>query len=165
VGLCSDAGYPGISDPGYRVVSEALDGDFRVEVIPGAGAVTAAVVSSGLPTSSYTFKGFPPRRPGVRKRFLREEAGSPHTLVLFESPHRIKQLLADALDVFGNRKAAVCIELTKRFEQVHRGYLSELVERFASGAVKGEIAVVVAGSNPKFALGAEDTEGEVVEDR
>ena len=88
VALCSDAGYPGVSDPGYRIISAALDLGYLVEVLPGAGAVSAALVASGLPTSSYTFKGFPPRKRGRRRRFLEMEADSSHTMVLFESPHR-----------------------------------------------------------------------------
>ena len=146
VALCSDAGYPGVSDPGYRIVSEALDQGYRVEVLPGAGAVTAALVASGLPTSSYTFKGFPPRKPGRRRRFLEMEAASPHTLVLFEAPHRAARLLEEAQEVLGDRMAAVCIDLTKRFERVERGSLSELTERLRDREIKGEVTVVIAGA-------------------
>ena len=147
VALCSDAGYPGVSDPGYRIVSGALDLGYRVEVLPGAGAVTAAVVASGLPTSSYTFKGFPPRKPGRRRRFLEMEAASGHTLVLFESPLRVVALLGEAKEVLGDRMAAVCIDLTKRFERVERGSLSELAQRLGDREIKGEVTVVVAGAN------------------
>ncbi len=151
VGLCSDAGYPGISDPGYRIIGSALDGGHSIEVIPGAGAVSPALLSSGLPTSSFTFKGFPPKKSGARKRFLAAEADAPHTLIFYESPFRVSKLLADAREVLGNRMAAVCVELTKQFEQVHRGTLDELRLLFDTKAVKGEIVVVIAGSNPKFA--------------
>jgi 16S rRNA (cytidine1402-2'-O)-methyltransferase len=150
VGLCSDAGYPAISDPGYRIISRAIAEGHRVEVIPGAGAVSAALLSSGLPTSSFTFKGFPPKKPGLRRRFLAMEKDAPHTLVFYESPFRIAKLLADAREVLGNRMAAVCVELTKQFEKVHRGTLDELCRQFEGKSVKGEIAVVIAGSNPKF---------------
>ena len=146
VALCSDAGYPGVSDPGYRIVSEALDRGYRVEVLPGAGAVTAALVSSGLPTSSYTFKGFPPRRPGRRRRFLEMEAGSSHTLVFFESPQRTAALLQEAQEALGDRMAAVCIDLTKKFERVERGSLSELAQRLRDREMKGEVTIVVAGA-------------------
>ncbi len=151
VGLCSDAGYPGISDPGYRIISRAIDGGHTIEVIPGAGAVSPALLSSGLPSSSFTFKGFPPKKPGARKRFLAVEADAPHTLIFYESPFRVSKLLADAREVLGNRMAAVCVELTKQFERVHRGTLDELLLLFDTKAIKGEIVVVIAGSNPKFA--------------
>ena len=150
VGLCSNAGYPGVSDPGYRVISQASEAGYRIEVLPGAGAVEASLLVSGLPSSTYTFKGFPPKKPGKRRQFLETETELPHTLIFFESPHRIEILLKDALEVYGDRRAAVCIELTKMFERVHRGFLSDLSAEFAEANVKGEIAVVIAGNNPKF---------------
>jgi len=150
VALCSDGGLPGISDPGYRIVSACRDRGFRVEVLPGPTAAATALVASGLSTASYTFKGFPPRKSGARRRFLEAERDLPHTLVVYESPHRVGKLLADARDVLGNRLAAVCIELTKKFEEVHRGYLDELAEQFAGVTPKGEVTVVISGSNPKF---------------
>ena len=150
VAITTDGGYPGISDPGYRIIAECRNRGFRVEVIPGASAVTMALVASGLPTSSFTFKGFPPRKPGPRKTFLAMEKELPHSLVIFESPYRVGKLLQDAREVLGNRLAAVCIELTKKFEEVHRGYLDELAARFSEKAPKGEITIVIAGSNPKF---------------
>jgi 16S rRNA (cytidine1402-2'-O)-methyltransferase len=152
VALCSDAGYPGISDPGYRIVSKAVAEGHVIEVIPGAGAVSTALLSSGLPTSSFTFKGFPPRKPGVRKRFLEMEKDAPHTLVFYESPFRLAALLRDAREVLGNRQAAVCVELTKQFERVSRGTLEELCQEFGGKTVKGEVTVVIAGSNPKFTV-------------
>jgi 16S rRNA (cytidine1402-2'-O)-methyltransferase len=149
VGLCSDAGYPGISDAGYRIITAVIEKGFRVEVIPGAGAVEVAVLASGLPTSSFTFKGFPPRKPGPRRRFLAMETHTPHTLVFYDSPFRFAVLLRDSLEVLGDRQAAVCIELTKKFEKVHRGSLSRLLEEFEGKTVKGEVTVVVAGSGRK----------------
>ena len=151
VALCTNGGYPGISDPGYRIVSACVERGHRIEVLPGASAVPTALVASGLATSSYTFKGFPPRKPGPRKRFLEMDRDLPHTMVIFESPHRVAKLLTEALEVFGNRRAAVCIELTKKFEEVHRGFLDDLAEQFRDTEVKGEVTVVIAGSNPKFA--------------
>lgn len=151
VGLCTKAGYPGVSDPGYRAVAACIEAGHRVEVIPGPSAVTMALATSGLPLSSYTFKGFPPKKPGPRRRFLEAEKDAPHTLVMFESPHRVGVLLADALAVLGNRRAVVCIELTKKFEQIRRGFLDELAAHFADLEVRGEITVVIAGNNPKFA--------------
>jgi 16S rRNA (cytidine1402-2'-O)-methyltransferase len=158
VGICSDAGYPGISDAGYRLISRAVEEGFEIEVIPGAGAVEPALISSGLPTSSFTFKGFPPRKPGVRRRFLTQDKDQPHTLVFYESPFRVAALLRDALEVLGDRRAAVCIELTKKFERIHRGTLSELLARFRETTIRGEVTVVVAGNHPKFIAGgpAED---------
>jgi len=150
VGLCTNAGMPGISDPGYDAVSQAIQAGFRVEVIPGPSAVATALVASGLPASSYVFKGFAPRKPGPRKRFLEAERDLPHTLVLFESPHRVGKLLADALEVLGDRQACVCIELTKLFEQTDRGYLGELAVRYRDAEVKGEVTVIIAGNHPKF---------------
>jgi 16S rRNA (cytidine1402-2'-O)-methyltransferase len=150
VALCSDSGYPGISDPGYRIISTCLACGYPVEVIPGAGAVSTALLASGLPTSSFTFKGYPPRKAGQVRRFLEMEQDMPHTLVFFESPKRIGKFLEIASEVFGNRVAAVCVEMTKRFERVHRGSLLELKEKLGAKSVKGEVTIVVAGNNPKF---------------
>jgi len=158
VGLCSDAGYPGISDAGYRIITAVIDAGYRVEVIPGAGAIEIALLSSGLPTSSFTFKGFPPRKPGARRRFLEMEKDLPHTLLFYDSPFRFQVLLKDALEVLGNRRAAVCVELTKKFEKTHRGTLSDLVASFEGKTVKGEVTVVIAGSNPKFTVGEAGSE-------
>jgi len=150
VAMCSDGGYPGISDPGYRIVRAAAAAGLEMAVIPGASAVPVALLSSGLPTSSYTFKGYPPRKPGPLRRFFEEERDLPHTLVLFESPHRIGPTLAAALDVLGDREAAVCMELTKKHERIARGFLGELAASFAAGRVRGEATIVIAGNNPKF---------------
>jgi 16S rRNA (cytidine1402-2'-O)-methyltransferase len=144
VAVCSDAGSPLVNDPGYPTVREAVARGHRVEAIPGPSAVIAALTVSGLPVSSFTFKGFPPRKPGPRRRFLERELDSPHTLVLFESPHRLGGLLEDAREVFGERPACVCIELTKKFEEVRRGTLAELVEELRGKAVRGEVTVVIA---------------------
>lgn len=159
VALCSDGGYPGISDPGYRLIRRAAQEKIPFDVLPGASAVDLALLSSGLSTSSYTFKGFPPRKPGALRRFFEEEKELPHTLVCFESPFRVAPSLKAALEVLGDREAAVCIELTKAHERVHRGYLSELIPLFDGKPVKGEVAFVVAGANPKFAREAEEDSG------
>ena len=160
VGICSDGGYPGISDPGYRIIAAAREADHEVEVIPGPSAVPTALVASGLSTSSYTFKGFPPRKSGQRQRFLEPEKDLPHTIICFESPFRIGKFLTDAHVVLGNRLAAVCIELTKKFERVHRGYLEDLAEEFKGKKVKGEITVVFSGNHPKFMKPEEGKEEE-----
>jgi 16S rRNA (cytidine1402-2'-O)-methyltransferase len=148
--LCSDAGTPGVSDPGYRIISTALKAGYHVDIIPGAGAVTSALLASGLPTSSFTFKGFPPKKGGQRKRFLEMEKDVPHTLIFFESPNRVETLVKEAEEIYGNRLAAVCIDLTKMYEEVQRGYLAELGQHFSGKKIKGEVTIVIAGNNPKF---------------
>ena len=152
--LCSDGGYPGISDPGYRLVRECAREGIPYEIIPGACAVETALLMSGLSTSSYTFRGFPPRGPGAIRNWFAEDRDKEHTLVCYESPYRVGATLAAAFDALGDREAAVCIELTKLHERVSRGYLSDLAKEFADGKVKGEVAIVIAGSNPKFTRGA-----------
>ena len=148
--LCSDGGYPAISDPGYRLVRACVGENVPYEVIPGASAVNVALLMSGLSTSSFTFRGFPPRGPGALRNWFAEDAGKEHTLICFESPFRICATLEAALDSLGDREAAVCIELTKLHERVSRGYLSDLVAEFRGKKVKGEVALVIAGNNPKF---------------
>ena len=150
VALCSDGGYPGISDPGYRLIRTCAQAGVPYEVIPGASAVNVALLMSGLSTSSFTFRGFPPRGPGALRNWFAEDADKEHTLVCFESPFRIGATLAAALDALGDREAAVCIELTKLHERVARGYLSDLAASFKDATVKGEVALVIAGNNPKF---------------
>lgn len=149
--LCSDGGYPAISDPGYRLIRACAQAGVRYEVVPGACAVDVALLMSGLSTSSFTFRGFPPRGPGALRNWFAEDRDRPHTLVCYESPYRVAATLAAALDALGDREAAVCIELTKVHERVSRGYLSDLAKEFAGVAVKGEVAMVIAGANPKFA--------------
>jgi 16S rRNA (cytidine1402-2'-O)-methyltransferase len=159
VGLASNAGYPGISDPGYVAVSRAIEAGYPIEVIPGASAVPTALIASGLPTSSFTFLGFPPRKSGKRQHFLEADRDRPHTLILYEAPTRVSALLADALIALGDRKAAVCVELTKMFEDTTRGYLSDLIPLFEGKTIKGEVVVVIAGKNKKFVRGEEETKG------
>ncbi len=151
VALCSDGGYPGISDPGYRLIRTCAKEGVPYEVIPGASAVNVALLMSGLPTSSFTFRGFPPRGPGALRNWFAEDRDKEHTLICYESPFRIGATLEAALDALGDREAAVCIELTKLHERVSRGYLSDLVAQYRGAKVKGEVALVIAGCNPKFA--------------
>lgn len=155
VALCSDGGYPAISDPGYRLVRACAQQNVPYEVIPGASAVNVALIMSGLSTSSFTFRGFPPRGPGALRNWFAEDADKEHTLICYESPFRIGATLEAALDVLGDREAAVCIELTKLHERVSRGYLSDLVNEYKDAKVKGEVALVIAGNNPKFRRPAE----------
>lgn len=148
VALVSNAGTPGISDPGFTLVRAALEEDIPVSAVPGPSALIMALVLSGLPVHAFTFRGFPPRKSGARKRFLAVDQDSPHTLIFYESPYRLAAFLQDALEVYGDRQAAVANDLTKKFETVIRAPLSELVERF-SGEEKllGEYTVVIAGKN------------------
>lgn len=149
VALCSDAGTPLVSDPGYRTLRLVVESGFAVQAIPGPSAALAALTISALPPSSFTFKGFPPRKPGPRKRFLEADAEAPHTLVLFESPHRLARMLRDALEVLGDREACVCVDMTKKFEATHRGVLSALAVEFEGETMRGEITVVIAGNTRK----------------
>ena len=151
--LCSDGGYPGISDPGYRLIRTCAQENVPYEIIPGASAVNVALLMSGLSTSSFTFRGFPPRGPWALRNWFAEDRDKEHTLICYESPFRIAATLAAALDALGDREAAVCIELTKMHERVSRGYLSDLVKEYANAKVKGEVALVIAGNNPKFCRG------------
>ena len=153
VALCCDGGTPGISDPGYRLVSAAAQRDLPMTLLPGACAAVAAVVLSGLPTSSFTFKGFPPRKPGALRRFFADDADRPHTLVVYEAPYRIRATLAAALDALGDRRCALCMELTKIHERVLRGWLSDVLAELGDKDPKGEGIIVVAGNHPDFTRG------------
>jgi 16S rRNA (cytidine1402-2'-O)-methyltransferase len=145
VAVVTDAGTPGISDPGYTLVRQAIAENIPVTMIPGASAVVMALVLSGLPAHSFTFRGFPPRKSGKRRRFLAIDTESPHTLVFYESPYRLVAFLEDALAVYGDRPAALANELTKLYESVQRGPLSELITLFNEEEPRGEYAVVIEG--------------------
>ena len=153
VALVSDGGTPLISDPGFSLVREAIREKIRVEAIPGPTAPVAALVASGLPTERFTFWGFLPAKSGRRKRELKEAASSEYTLVFFESPHRIAAVLGEMLGIFGDREAALARELTKKFEEVTRGTLGELVEQFKKEKPLGEMVLVVAGKGRKRVFG------------
>lgn len=145
--VVSDAGMPAVSDPGFRLVSAAVDAGVLVTAVPGPSAVLTALALSGLPTDRFTFEGFLPRKSGERLGALRELAQERRTMVFFEAPHRLEVMLTALREVFGtDRQAAVCRELTKTYEEVIRGSLDELVTWAASGEVRGEIAVVVGGA-------------------
>jgi 16S rRNA (cytidine1402-2'-O)-methyltransferase len=144
--LVTDAGMPSISDPGYRLVVAAVDAGVAVTCLPGPSAVTTALALSGLPVDRFCFEGFLPRRSGARSARLVELAREPRTMVFFEAPHRLSSSLSDLVAAFGeSRPAAVCRELTKTYEEVRRGPLSELVAWAAAG-VRGEITIVVGGA-------------------
>jgi 16S rRNA (cytidine1402-2'-O)-methyltransferase len=145
VALVSNAGTPGISDPGFTLVRAALDAGIEVSAVPGPTALVMALVLSGLPVHSFTFRGFPPRKPGPRKRFMEVDMDSPHTLIFYESPHRLPAFLKDALEVYGNRPAAIANDLTKKFESVARGNLSDLIAQLPTEKLLGEYTVVIHG--------------------
>ncbi|HZI18634.1 MAG TPA: 16S rRNA (cytidine(1402)-2'-O)-methyltransferase [Pyrinomonadaceae bacterium] len=144
VAVVTDAGTPAVSDPGFRLVRAAVGVGARVVPVPGAAAFVAALVASGLPTDEFYFGGFLPARTHARRAKLEAVRDLGATLVFYESPHRIAQALADAREVLGEREAAVARELTKLHEEVARGRLSELAERFSSeGSARGEMVIVI----------------------
>lgn len=147
VALVSDAGTPLVSDPGYRVVKAAISAGHLVHSLPGPAAFLSALVLSGLPPTPFTFAGFPPPKSGKRRRFFEQNKTLPHTLVLYESPHRIGRTLADALEILGDRQASLSRELTKLHEETLRGTLSNLVEEDQRRKTwKGEIVLSIAAS-------------------
>ncbi|GAA3821127.1 MULTISPECIES: 16S rRNA (cytidine(1402)-2'-O)-methyltransferase [Amycolatopsis] len=147
--LVTDAGMPSVSDPGYRLVAACVEEDLPVTCLPGPSAVTTALALSGLPSDRFCFEGFAPRKPGEKGRWFRELATEPRTVVFFESPHRLAATLTEAAAALGDeRRAAVCRELTKTYEEVRRGTLPELAAWAADG-VRGEITVVLEGARPR----------------
>jgi 16S rRNA (cytidine1402-2'-O)-methyltransferase len=158
VALVSDAGTPLVSDPGFRLVNAALEGGHRVVPIPGASAVLAALTASGLPSDAFLFAGFLPVKDGQRRTRLETFATTPATLIFFESPHRLAETLAAMAATFGDdRRAVVARELTKTFEELRRGTLSELAARYGdTGAPKGEIVIAVAPAEARIENSPED---------
>lgn len=146
VALVSEGGTPVISDPGLDLVAAAVAAGFDVVPVPGPSAVTAALAVSGLPTRQFTYLGFLPRRKGERRRLFASFCDDPRTLVAFESPRRLRASLADALAALGDRRLAVCRELTKAFEEVFRGPISEALAHFAEP--RGEFTLVIEGAPP-----------------
>ena len=145
--VVSDAGMPTISDPGFRLMREAIARGLEVSVIPGPSAVTMAVALSGLPTDRFTFEGFPPRTAGARLATFEKLRHEERTMVFFEAPHRLGDSLSDAQSVFGtNRRAAICREMTKRYEETIRGDLAQLSTWADTNEVLGEITLVIEGA-------------------
>lgn len=149
VAVVTNAGTPGISDPGFTAVRAVLEVGLPVTAIPGPTGLIMAVILSGLPVHSFTFRGFPPRKGGPRRRFLEIDAASPHTLIFYESPYRLAAFLEDALTVYGDRPAALANDLTKLYEKMERGQISELlaVVQGQEGKLKGEYVVVIGGTS------------------
>jgi len=156
VALVSDAGTPLINDPGFRLTNAAIELNLPVVPIPGPTALVSALVASGLPSDQFLFSGFLPARANARRARLEELRAIPATLVFYEAPHRITATLADALDVLGNRSAAVARELTKIHEEIARGSLRELIERFGTAA-RGEMVLLISGAGMDEAATTEET--------
>lgn len=156
IAVVTDAGTPGIADPGFTLVRRALQAGLEVTMVPGATAFVMALVLSGLPLHSFTFRGFTPRKTVGRQKFFAVDRLSPHTLIYYESPYRIIACLRDALEVFGDRPASVANDLTKKFEKIERGTLSSLITTLESTKLKGEYILVIAGFSSKDAPADED---------
>jgi len=150
--LVSDGGMPLVSDPGFQVVHAALAEGLSLEVLPGPSAVTTALVLSGLPTDSFSFFGFLSNKGARRRHELQALTEREETLIFFESPFRVVKALQDMLEVFGDREAAVARELTKKFEEILRGSLSELIQDMTQKPRKGEMVILMSGKNRKSVL-------------
>lgn len=163
VAVVTDAGTPGISDPGFSVVRRAIEAQLDFTMIPGPTAFVMALVLSGLPVHSFTFRGFPPRKTVGRRKFLEVDKEALHTLIYYESPYRLNAFLRDALEVLGDRQAAVANDLTKMFEKIERGTLSSLIALMDQEKLRGEYIVVIAGfgkGGKQNRASAEDEEDE-----
>ena len=163
--VVSDAGMPTISDPGFRLMRDAIAEGVEVSVIPGPSAVTMAVALSGLPTDRFSFEGFPPRTAGARLATFEKLRFEERTMVFFEAPHRLVDSLSDCVNVFGaDRQAAICREMTKRYEETIRGTLAELSQWAQAHEILGEITLVIAGAvTDSASLTAADMVGRVRE--
>ena len=147
--VVTDAGAPGISDPGFRLIRAALAENIQVKVLPGPSAVTTALLLSGLPTDRFCFEGFPPRTKGARSKWFNELAQQERTIIFFEAPHRIVESLVDASESFGSdRNGAICREMSKHYEEVVRGPISELITWANSKDILGELTIVIEGFDP-----------------
>jgi 16S rRNA (cytidine1402-2'-O)-methyltransferase len=148
--VATDAGMPGISDPGYRLVRAAIENKIKIKVLPGPSAVTTALLLSGLPTDRFCFEGFAPRTSVARVNWFSELVEQPRTIIYFEAPHRIIESLQDAISAFGaDRQAVICREMSKQYEEIVRGSLNELLQWSEAKEILGEITVVVSGFNPQ----------------
>jgi 16S rRNA (cytidine1402-2'-O)-methyltransferase len=147
IALVSDAGTPGISDPGYELVVAAVERGFEVVPIPGPSAIITALAASGLPTDRFCFLGFLPNRKTARRKFLEQVAAEKGPMIFYEAPHRVSETLGDMLDIFGDRRIAICRELTKIYEEIFRSTISEAIEHFVQP--RGEFTLVIEGDNGK----------------
>ncbi|MBA7560707.1 16S rRNA (cytidine(1402)-2'-O)-methyltransferase [Candidatus Atribacteria bacterium 1244-E10-H5-B2] len=149
IALVSDAGMPGISDPGYVLVNLALKNNIKIIPIPGVSALITALVVSGLPTAKFIFEGFLPRKIKERKRYFKSIENEERTVIFYETPHRLKKALKDMLEIWGDRKIVVARELTKKYEEIIRGKLSRVLSEINAKDIKGEITLVVQGGIKK----------------
>jgi 16S rRNA (cytidine1402-2'-O)-methyltransferase len=149
IALVSDAGMPGISDPGYVLVNLALKNNIKIIPIPGVSALITALVVSGLPTAKFIFEGFLPRKIKERKRYFKSIENEERTVIFYETPHRLKRALKDMLEIWGDRKIVVARELTKKYEEIIRGKLSRVLSEINAKDIKGEITLVVQGGIKK----------------
>jgi len=149
IALVSDAGTPGISDPGFRLIQIAIRNQIPIVPIPGPSAVITALSVSGLPTDAFLFKGFLPHKSKKRKDLLKQLVETKETLIFYESPHRINETLKDILEILGDREIVLTRELTKVYEEVLRGKVSEIQHQLAEKKIKGEITLVISGKNRK----------------
>jgi len=163
VALVSEAGTPGVSDPGHELITAAIEAGFAVVPIPGPSAVIAALTASGMDMRQFTFLGFLPRRTAERRRVLAAAAKEPRTVVSFEAPHRLRGTLEDIRDVFAERRIALCRELTKAFEEVFRGTAAEALAYFQEP--RGEFTIVIKGASEKQPIADEDVRRRIKEAR
>jgi len=156
VALVSDAGTPAISDPGFLLVRAVIAAELPLTAIPGPAALIPALILSGLAVHAFTYRGFPPRKSSARRRWLAQDVATPHTLIFYESPYRIKALIDDALAVYGDRPAALANDLTKFYELMVRAPLSEIAIHLGRKAIKGEFVLLISGADgapPEFVEG------------
>ena len=149
IALVSDAGMPGISDPGYVLIDLALKNNIKIIPIPGVSALITALVVSGLPTDKFVFEGFLPRKIKERKRYFKSIENEERTIIFYETPHRLKRALKDMLEILGDRKVVLARELTKMYEEIIRGKLSQILSKIDSKEIKGEITLIVQGGIKK----------------
>ena len=145
IALVSDAGMPGISDPGYVLINLALNNNIKIIPIPGVSALITALVVSGLPTDKFVFEGFLPRKIKERKRYFKRLKNEERTIIFYETPHRLKRALKDMLEILGDRKIVIARELTKKYEEIIRGKLNLVLSEMNTKEIKGEITLVVQG--------------------
>jgi 16S rRNA (cytidine1402-2'-O)-methyltransferase len=150
VALVSDAGTPGISDPGFRLIQLAIENQLPIIPIPGSSAVITALSVSGLPTDAFLFKGFLPHKSKKRRDLLKELENVRETIIFYESPHRISETLRDILEILGDREIVLTRELTKVYEEIIRGKVSEILNQVGDRTLKGEITLVISGKTRKF---------------
>lgn len=169
IALVSDAGTPLISDPGYYLLTRAIAKDIPIVPIPGPSAILAALAASGLPTDAFRFEGFLPKKSGARSRILESLAEEPRTIILFETPHRIKATLSEIQEHFGSRQLTIARELTKTYEEIIRGSAEDILERCKIKNFKGEMTLVIAGKpkqkrQPKKKMGSNPPLSESIPD-